>query len=409
MGKDRRAPAGALAVILCAVLVSVLPVDVETSPGRASEGCEECHEAFVPFKVVAVGPSRFVDGEDVKLECRVRSGGQHEVVGLVAELVGLPGQAPSVEEEDFSGSVSRLSGSAHGLNVEDGAVGLVVTMTEDPGPLGQGDAMLTLRTPDGGSFTSNSGGAEEEIVLDGNQTASAGSGGYEIAVDQVGGLRPVSYAINVKIDYRDPDIVKDLGDIGPGDETTGVWELSLTREEARGLKVRVTGTVRKDHDDEEREEEYTVERVFRLGGAAEEGTEATFEVKPYRNGLGYVLIGLLLASLFTGFPRTRKLIPGLRGKAVLRVHCIISWLILMVIAVHAYLASLTHPWWSPAVITGEAMTVVFLILSAIPTVEWFKGGFRKGLFTKFGRERIMLVNRVAVVVVLVVLAVHIYA
>ena len=408
MGPGQRMVLRTGLIFLVVVTIALVPVDVRTAPRAASGGCEECHDDFVPFEVVARSPKTIVAGEEVFLECHVYNDGQHEVLDVVAELTGPGiGSDTMVEEFPFSGSVSRTSGMFHAFEVKEGAKGLSITMTEDAGPLGQGDARLVLATPSGDHQTANSGGSTEEIVLDTEQMAAAGTGQFEMAVDQVGGLRPVPYTIEVQVEYWNAETVRRLGDIGPGEEASESWNVTPTEDGVKGYKVVVTGIATHSHKDGDKAQAYTVEQAF-SAGAVRKG-EATFEIKPYRNGLGYVLIGIMVASLITGFPKTRLLIPGLKAGSVLRFHCALSWSMVMVIAIHAYLASLTHPPWSPAVLTGETITTVFVALSLVPTMDWLKGGSRLKAISMIGRKNWMLVNRIALLVTLVVLGVHIYA
>ena len=404
---DRKAISAAIVVVV-ALLISFLPTYLQVLSGEIPKRSGPGNEGSVPFEVVTKAPEMPGPGGMTVLECSVQNIGRHTVKDIIARIVGTnTGPETVVEELDFSGSASRDSGGSHGFTVKDGAAGLVVSMSEDPGPLGRGDAGLSLRAPSGESYMSSGGGPQEEIALDEPATMSAGPGTFGISVDLVGGLRPVAYTIAVRIEYWNPQAIKLLDDLGPGEKTAASWNLTLPEGGLAGLKASVKGTVQYSDIEGEPGEEYTVERAFVVGSATRDAT--TFEIKPYRNGLGYVLVGLMSASLLTGISRTRNIIPNLKGKAFLKVHCIISWAMVTAMTVHAWLASLTHPWTSPAVITGESMAAVFWVLTLIPTFDLMKGGFRLGILEWIGRKQYMAVNRAAILMTLAVLAIHIYA
>lgn len=408
MAAGYRQAVNAAIVVLLALGVAFLPTYLQLFSGEIPNRNGPGNEGSVPFEVVTKAPRTSGPGGRTVLEASVQNNGRHIVKDIVARIVGAgTGPMTVAEELDFSGSASRASSSGHSLEVRDGATGMVVTMSEDSGSLGRGDARLTLRVPNGESYSSSGGGAVEEIVLDSNDTRSAGPGTFELLVELVDGLRTVSYTIAVRIDYLNPELVKHLGDLGPGERTAGSWSLSLPEGGARDLSVSVTGWVQSSTDDGGREQEYTVERAFATGTATE--TAPRLQIKPYRNGLGYFLIGLMLASLVTGLPRTRRAVPSILGKASFRAHCWISWAMVGTMTVHAYLASLTHPWTSPAVVTGEGLAAVFWVLALIPAFDSMRGGFRQGILERIGRKEYMAANRVAILITLAVLGIHIYS
>jgi len=396
MGPNERTVWTIFIVLGASLALAMVPIQGGSAPMVENEGgCYDCHEDFVPY-VTEASRSKFDPDKDTKVTLKVTNSGNHEILVLVT-WIELPSTQNVQRAEEFteSGTVGRSAPVSYSFNVDERCQHFRAKLTEEHSAIGLSDASLTLQLPNGNTI-SHSTGDVEDIALSAEELEDIGPGEFVAVIQQVSGLRSISYTLEVEIDYTMNQGLFVIEDIGTGVEVDFSWNLSVSKEDHEDLELWVSAVVSYEHQDGE-VEQHTYKRKVDFGTSASGGGARVqkLTVKKIRNGLGYVMVTLFVISVFTGWPRTRKMIPYLKAKHAMKLHCYLSWAMVMIMAIHAFIATRTHPMTHPAVLTGFAMSFFFVLFALAPYIK----GWRQDLRKKVGIEK----WKIAVVMVILVL------
>lgn len=389
-----------ISITVAAILFSLTPLQADSSMYQSQEGeCEECHSEFEAFRITPDGPREVP--EDYAFEYRViiRNTWKHKVEDLKATIdlsncqgvhLDIEGTPPYSSTTDDS--VNMGSSDTHSFPVEEGAMSASIILEGSGGLVSLSDINLRVMGAKGGSWTSSGPGLDEEITLSMADLKEGGTGDYTAIVEHVRGVLSISYTLTIVVEYPQHPMTdtQEGPDLDRDDSHTFIWELRSDSKGTNTVKIEVTGTAYHDHDEEENPDSYIY--TFNKESEIEVGTEYVYS-KPtetvstaealWLSGrvLGFLnAFALIIAIGFSGIvkPIRKRLDNKLGSKRRIKLHCIISFIIIVITLVHvAVLYSGLYAGTSRGLVTG-GLPLAFMFLLAL------SGVFQKQISKRFG-------------------------
>ncbi|UCE73279.1 MAG: hypothetical protein JSV56_09620, partial [Methanomassiliicoccales archaeon] len=245
-------------IIVVAVL---MPPASFSYPLSDTEGdCEECHSDFKAFTLTVDSPSEVPEDYDFEFKVIVRNTGEHEVRNLQAKIyltsaLNLESTNETGEpyHDETSGSVSFGSSETYSFPVSQGASSALIFLDGDEGLLGRNDIDLTVTSPEGREWVSESPGADEHIELDVKDLSRGGSGDYNVRVDYFIGTPVISFTLTIDVEYSAEQKLFEGPDLGPGEKHVFVLPLKSKAQGDNTIGVAVSANVYYEHDENEDE------------------------------------------------------------------------------------------------------------------------------------------------------------
>lgn len=316
--------------------------DIIFSDKAQDQSCGECHDGFEPFSVELEMSETVAPEEPFQYELIVSNSDTdtpHTVEELVASLTGIGATPKDSYYNEIDDSVRRFQTNSHSFPVDANANKLDVILTGESGFIGRNNIDLRLTSPNGQVWSSTLNGADEEIHLDNDDILKAGVGDYDIEVQFVSGMGPISYTVTIDVSYISTDLVKYGDNLDTGDTYDFYWNLILTSEELNELGSEVSGTVSYEHRGGNTESyRYTIE--LNPGTTLQKNSKVP--ISPLLiNGRIIGLLSLVVFGAITIFgfiPTTRNIIANrLKLKNPQNVHCLLSLSIILFGLIHATL------------------------------------------------------------------------
>lgn len=408
--------------IIIALLVVMVPLPgTHDSLFAQEEGCESCHSGFRAFTMTVDAPTEVPQDYDFDYNVLVTNPGEHDLqnVAAVLDISKAPtlefarnGSEPYHGEE--SGSVSALSQSqSFQFPILAGANEAVITLDGDEGIHGRNDIDLIVNSPEGQSWESTGGTADEAVSLDLRDFQRGGYGEWEAVVQYFVGSLSVSFTLTIDVEYGLGQMRLEGPDLGPGEKHTFTWKLHSTKRGDNAVDVLVSGLAHHEHGEVEAEEseEYTEEetRDLEVGDKlvhTPPGDTLYFgnPVLAMERTLGLLsALFLLISAAFSGIytpvqTRVEKLVGGAAKRV--RWHCRTSLLLLMMSGIHGILLP-----FSPHASSFRGLSLgvpSFLAMGALGYLGWQQQTYIKRL----GKDKWKKIHLVLTILVLLMVAAH---
>lgn len=355
-----------------------------------NDRCEACHESFEPFEVAFELPADFQPQQFSEYRIMVTNENddpEHTVDDLEAMLTGLGGKTREPYHNSLSGSLRRFQADTFTFSIEIDALNADIVLTGSAGVSNLNNIDLIVRGPSG-EWTSRGSGVDEQIFLDHDDIERGGIGDYEIEIQYMNGVGPISYTITIDVNYFIPDYFQSGENLETGDSELFTWNLALTQEQANNMAGVVSGTVSYLHDDGE-----LVTYRYSIEVQPDSVSFSSSESVKNRNLeigriLGLFSLSILVVVLITSYSRTSRkiLAKPFKLKNPRYVHCFLAASILFFALIHANLLIRSHySYEAKPVILG----IIAFALFAYLAVEGF---LRKRLISLIGRKKWRLMH-----------------
>ncbi|UCF08948.1 MAG: hypothetical protein JSW28_04475 [Thermoplasmata archaeon] len=336
------------------ITVMLIPPIGNSNSLSQENGCEECHSNFKAFAVILDAPEEVPVDYGFEYKVVVKNPGEHtlEDVEAVIDITSAPHLRSKTEpgepfHDEVSGTVGPGITMGYTFPVEEGAFSAVVSLDGNEGILGRNDIDLSVTSPNGEQWVSESPEADERVELDERDIQRGGYGEYQAEVIYFIGPPSVSFTLTIDVEYGAGQMRQKGPDLGPGEKYTFNWSLKSISRGDNQIGVRVSGTAYYDHEEGENRDrhEYFEERESSL----KVGDKLVYNPPEEEE---YVSVSIILMERITGLlsgtllfvsillsglvkpvnSRIEKMIAGRKNRV--KWHCRFSFVLLVLSALH---------------------------------------------------------------------------